>query len=165
MKKLVIPSIMLLLSSCGSTPYLPPSGGPTSTLVMPSPKTSYSLFGGVSSSKVRFAIDQGNSCGKFGEPLKPSTDIKKPVEIVIPSDKKIFIRAAFTMGNSSCVPVVSFFAQENKRYTVVPGYQGKSCSVVVLQSTGINKLETVKLDRAYVDTWSGLKVCTNKNEL
>ncbi|WP_226646279.1 hypothetical protein [Microbulbifer variabilis] len=157
-------SVTLMASCVSAPPYTPPTDGPIAKLIIPSSTSSYRFIGGVTSRNLRFAVDNGNNCSIFGKPVI-AKDGAQATEIKIPGNKTIFVKTEYSFGNSTCTPSVSFESEIDKVYTVIPTHHGKYCSLSIFTEADNKEPIPVKLETAYVDSWSGLKVCTDKKNI
>ena len=165
MKVIKLCFLVTVLMGCAGAPYSPPTDGPMAHIVIPSSIYVNKFGGELNQSGVRFSVDNGKGCSKFGSYMKPKHKKDETIGIMIHGGKKIFIRSSYKTHMFLCTSIGSFYSEPNVQYTVIPGNGRKYCSLTIIGKKGEKELAPVELSIAYVDAWSGLKVCTNKNDL
>jgi hypothetical protein len=162
MKKMLAIFMIANIVGCASPRYVSPENGPTAKLNLPLRQSSYKLLGGVSTSGAAYAIAGEDDCGRFISLPQPKSPDSKTVEVIIPANKKIFVSGGYSFGNSSCGVTGSFVPEENISYSLAPQVSGKFCSIILFSTDEDGKAQSVKLERAYVDTWVGKTVCSKR---
>lgn len=154
MKRIFLPLVCIIASSCATT-YVPPSSGPTATITFPVIKKNYSPLGGASYFGSRFAVENDSGCGKFSKDIPPDEIGGNIATRVIPANKKIFVQVLSSSGQFSCSVEGVFIPVENEKYTIEDAAGLVGCGILILDSHS----KPVKLERAKADNMTGLTVC------